>query len=223
MHLQASVPTPRTPDDSRSDVEAGVDLWLATPVGATRPSPLVLVQYDLKADPDRYCAALQQATSRAAFVLCQRVGSTAPQTDILELKRGVELTKRRFGRYLGSGSAVLIAVRQSLRQSERLVRQEPGFFSRVLMIGRDVDGWSASTSTLFAKRGGNRVLFASTAEESRERFEQRANLIRRAGARAEVAMFDAPMTDSTTARFIEQHWGWLTQGDPRFAAEHEQR
>lgn len=215
VHLQGSPPL----RGGAPSAEFSGDLWLTAPVGATRPRPLVLVQYDVNADPARFCTALQQVTSNAAFVLCQRVGRSPLDAEIRELKRGVELTKHRFGAYLASGSTVLLVVRKFLRGSERLVRQEPRFFARVLMIGRDVDGWSASTSTLFAQEGGKRVLFASETDKSRERFEQRAKLVRRAGAQAQVVPFDAPINDRTAARFIGRHWAWLVEGDRRFTSE----
>jgi hypothetical protein len=101
-----------------------------------------------------------------------------------------------------------------------IVRQEPSFFSRVVFVEGGYSRWTASASSIFAKRGGERVLFACAQKSCVRLAENARALTLRAGAEAEVvdANVGEHVLDGRVAHVIEKRWPWVVAGLPSWAA-----
>lgn len=207
-------------------VKASVPLSLAVPIGARQPKPVILVQQAVDSDPSHLCREIQSLTQRNAFVLCQALAVDGPSGSELrepgeaeqQLQQGLGEVKRSFSSYVARGPAVLVAVGDLSRHVAFMVRKEPSFFARVLQVSADLEGWTAGAATLFAQRGGERLLFGCAKPEMLDAAAHRATLVKRRGAEARAVLYEGAMQRSDFLRFLREHWSWLVQGDQRFTS-----
>jgi hypothetical protein len=67
-----------------------------------------------------------------------------------------------------------------------LLREDPSFFSRGLLLDFDSAAWSSTLSVLFGQRGGKRLVFAVSDPEHQAGALQAATGVRRTGAEGRV-------------------------------------
>ncbi len=193
-------------------------LWLGVPLGARQPRPLVLLQQDISDDAQRLCRGLSRLGQGGAFVLCQSSKQLSPFEARRQLRAGLKQTKRRFGRHVSSGDVLLVAVSESSWHSSALVREEPAFFSHVLLVSKSMQGWSAATSSLFARRGGKRIVFACANPGCFDAAVNRATLVKRSGGEARALHYDGDWDEQGILRLVQAQWSWLASGDARFSS-----
>lgn len=192
------------PSELELGVDAGNALVLA-PVGATDSRPVLVV---LGASGDA-CRHWRKLSRGYGFVLCP-----APtQPDRLSavqkaLRASLVAVRRRFGDYISPGPVVLIGVRTSAAPAVSVLRQEPAFFARVGLVDGGFSAWTSGTATIFAKRGGKRVLLVCSTPGCAKPAGDAAFLTRRAGALSRVS---GPDTGGTTSR---PEFAWLIAHDP---------
>jgi hypothetical protein len=211
--------------DPASKQAAGfVPIWLAVPLGVTRPQPIVIVQESVQQNVEGFCRRLHALMNKRPFVLCQYrravasalVGSPQSKSVERQLRHALKFTKQRFGRHVAAGGAVLVAIDESGRQAAELVSQEPGFFSRVLSLSQRFEAWSSSNATNFGRAGGKRILLSSAREADMNTMLHRSSLFKRAGAEARVAGYEGAWAPEPVIAFVAEHWAWLVAEDERF-------
>jgi hypothetical protein len=196
--------------------------WTAPPRGADQARPIVLFWGDGGLDTRTTCANLFAATQGAAFVLCQKP-HPGPSTPLAasELKGALQRLKKRFGAHVAPGPVVFVAVGHVVPASIAVVREEPSFFSRVVLVADGQVAWSPSLASLFARSGGNRVLFACATEACLKKTTPPVRWLERQGALGKAIRTTSPVTAKSLQRIIEQNWAWLIEGDPRFRSTEE--
>ena len=102
----------------------------------------------------------------------------------------------------------------------RLLRQEPAFFARVVLVEGGARDFSATLGAVFAKNGGKRVLFVCTQPACKPGALTAVRLTERGGARAELV--DAGnlghVLDGRASAAIKPRFQDLVADDPRWNA-----
>jgi poly(3-hydroxybutyrate) depolymerase len=200
------------------------------PLGATDSRPVLIVLHGEGADPEAACAAWHKL-SDYGFVLCPRgvvdqKGSPGRYTlgkvsrTVLELRAALAALRKRFGDYVAPGPVVIGGVSIGALQAVWILREAPAYFARVVLVltGRDI--WSSGIATIFAQRGGQRVLFVCAGASCRQRVLDDAALTRRsgAGARSIVLGQSDALHDERWVSDLSSDFQWLIAGDPSWTA-----
>lgn len=200
---------------------------VSVPLGATRPRPVLVALHGLGDRPEWQCGTWRGITHAYPFVLCPR-GVPMPgqktftfgsrDQTVAELRAGLRALKQRFGDHVAPGSVVFAGYSLGAIQGVSIVKQEPSFFSRVVLVEGGYAEWSSGVATLFAKGGGQRVMFVCTQPACAKQAEVRAAWTERAGAEAKLV--DAGnlghVFDGRVARVVKRELGWLVTDDPRW-------
>lgn len=199
----------------------------AVPLGAAEPRPVVIALHGGDDRPEWACGTWTGISRSRAFVLCprgkaltaDRFGWGARDEVERELRAALKALKARFGRHVASGPVVLAAFGAGVRPALEIARSEPTFFNRLALVGAGPGLWSAGNAAVYARSGGQRVLWVVSDAASREAsgkywlFANGAGLetkLRDLGDRGVV--FDAEVAQGTAAE-----WPWLVAGDPLHA------
>ena len=202
---------------------------LAVPLGATQPRAIVIALHGAADRPEWACSAWRSIVGPAPFVLCPR---GVPRADLAlsdarfsfgsaedtarELRAALSQLKARFGPHVAPGPVVFVGFEVGADHAASIARQEPAFFSRLLLVAADASSWPSSQSALFGREGGRRVLFAFGPEQRAE-FEQKAVLTQRGGAEARaISLADRPPAlDSPSRALLAKQWRWLSASTPK--------
>lgn len=214
------------------DVEGFGPAVAALPLAAKSPRPVLIALHGDSDRPEWQCGSWRGIVGSRAFVLCPRgrprgdgsgvdarytLGSV--QDTERELRSALGALKRRFGEHVAKGPVLLSGYGLGAEAAAALARQQPSFFQRVVLVGRDVAAWSPTLAQLFGKGGGERVLFVCTSAECRAQAELRAALTRRTGAQARVAAPAelGPWFDAALVGALRGEFAWLIEGDRRWS------
>ena len=196
---------------------------LAVPLGATTARPIVIALHGVADRPEWACAALRAIAGPAPFVLCprgvRRADIAAPDVRYTfgsaddaarELRAALTALKQRYGAYVAPGPVVFSGFEIGADHVAWIAREEPAFFSRLLLIAPAASSWSSSQAALFGRGGGQRVLFAFGPGQQNE-FQLKALLTVRGGAEARTAFLgDRPPTlDAASVVALAKQWRWL--------------
>lgn len=195
---------------------------LAVPLGAVNPRPIVIALHGSADRPEWSCSAFRGITGPAPFVLCPRGVSrrdvpgdrftfVSTEQSSGELRASLASLKKRYGAYIAAGPAVIAGFEVGADHAAAIARQEPTFFSRVLLVEPSPDGWSPSQAATFGRAGGQRVLFAF-GPTHRDELLYKAVLTQRGGAEARsLALADGPPAlDPSAVDRIAKEWPWLS-------------
>ncbi len=198
------------------ELQAGQS-WVAAPRGAREPRPIVLFWDGSTQDTSAACARLYALAQRVPFILCKRAldGPTNPRPSV-ELRGALQALKQRFGAHVAGGSLVFVASGVVVPASLSAIREEPAFFSRVLLVSEERIPWSATLSSLFGKAGGQRVLFACLEQRCFEATAHPSTWLERHGAQAR-ALEPPKSPQKNLLPIAAQDFGWLVEGDARFS------
>lgn len=198
------------------------------PLGATDARPVLIVLHGAGADPNATCAAWRRVTDYG-FVLCPRgildaksppgtlhytFGS--PRETVLELRAALGALRQHFGNYVAPGPVVLAGVALGALRAVWILREEPGYFARVVLVQTGHDPWSSGLAAIFAKRGGKRILFVCANASCRRRVRDDVVVTRHAGSRARSTLLGgegAPI-DLHRLSALAPDFRWLVAGDP---------
>ena len=212
-------------------VQGHLPASVAVPLGATQPRPIVVA---LHGDFDRaewHCGSWRGITDGYPFILCPRgvprldspAGSERFTFDHInnsehELRAALRALKGRFGPHVSSGPVVLAGLTRGASHAVLLGKQEPSFFSRLVLIDGGHDRWSSGNAAAFAQRGGKRVLFVCTSDPCGHRAQRSSVFARGAGAEARAVRpgGGAQGLDERTAATLKQQWDWLIADDQRY-------
>lgn len=209
---------------------------VAVPTGAQDSRPVVIALHGDVGDPAGICDAWRMASSYG-FVLCPRgtprkVADGAPpafgfddaSSTERELRAALHALRERYKDYISPGPVVLGGFARGADIAAQISRQEPKYFARLALVQGGAAGWSSGVATIFARGGGQRVLFACGSEACVKDARNAALLTERAGVKARLVpeQLDAsPFTAIAAPRFgvpaahlLAQAWGWLAEGDP---------
>ena len=200
---------------------------VALPLGATVARPVAVVLHGARDRADWQCGSFRGVLGGKLFILCprgepsevaERFSFRSVDAAAQELRAALSALKTHYGAHVAPGPVMLVGYDEGAFTAVELARQEPSFFSRVMLVKGDPAAFSPSSAAIFAARGGKRVLFFCTEPECDDRAVSRALLLSRAGAQAKSVKHDVgPYLD---ARFTERLRGelpWLLEGDSRFS------
>jgi pimeloyl-ACP methyl ester carboxylesterase len=208
-------------------VEGFGEASVSVPLGATRPRPVVVALHGYDDRPDWQCGTWFGISSAHPFVLCPR-GVSVPHTSpaeprftwrgpdetARELRAALTALKRRFGDYVAPTGLVLTGYSLGAERAQQIARQEPKFFSRLVLVEGGAAGYTPTTATIFAKGGGQRVLFVCAQSACRKAVQPDVIITERAGAEAR-SLFAGElghMLDGRVANAIRGEWTWVVAG-----------
>jgi len=204
---------------------------VSVPRGATQPRPLIIVLHGESDLPERQCREWRRISGGYPWVLCPRgtprSGSPAkegrftyasPDAAAKELRAALAALKDKYVYHVAPGSVVLVGYSLGARYAIELAKQEPSFFSRVVLVEGGGQQWASGAATLYQRGGGQRVLFACREASCRKEARDRVALSQRLGLKAKVvaASGSGHVDDGAVADGLRREYRWLTQGDPRF-------
>jgi pimeloyl-ACP methyl ester carboxylesterase len=206
---------------------------VTVPLGATSPRPIVVALQGSADRPEWQCGTWHGIARGNAFVLCPRGkpasnGLGAPERFTLgtaeeterELRAALGALKKRFGAWVASGSVVLAGFERGAALALAVMKQEPSFFSKLVLVDGGAGQLSSALAQVFAEGRGERVLLVcSTAACSSETARARL-FLHRVGVHAVAvdAGRHGPSLDAVTASAIARAWPAFVAGDPRWAS-----
>ena len=199
---------------------------VALPLGAVTPRPIAVVLHGAADRPEWQCGSFRGVLGGRLFILCPRgVAAAEPgrfdlgsvDDSAAELRAALAALKARFGPHVAASPILLIGHAEGARVAAELARQEPGFFARVALVNGEPAAFTPSASSIFALRGGKRVLFFCTSSSCDDSGVARALLLARANVPAKSVRHDVgPYLDATFTEALAHEIPWLLEGDPRF-------
>ena len=197
---------------------------LAVPLGATSARPIVIALHGSADRAEWACSALRSIAGPEPFVLCPRgVKRTdfaapdvrytfgTPEDTAGELRAALSALKKKFGIRVAAGPVVFEGFEIGADRAAWIARQEPAFFSRVLLIEPSETSWPSSQAAVFGRSGGQRALFAF-GPAHRDELSPKAVLTVRGGAEARAVFLGArpAALDGPSRALLAQHWAWLS-------------
>jgi hypothetical protein len=199
---------------------------VALPLGATTPRPIAVVLHGAADRPDWQCGSFRGVLGGNLFILCPRgIAAAEPgrfdpggvDETAAELRAGLLALKARFGAHVAASPILLIGYAEGARLAAELARQEPSFFARVALVNGEPTAFTPSASSVFALRGGKRVLFFCTNARCDDSAVSRALLLARAKVPAKSVRHDVgPYLDPPFTAALARELPWLLEGDARF-------
>jgi len=203
---------------------------VSVPLGATSPRPVLIALHGQADRPEWQCGTWRGVTDAFPFVVCPRgravPGSRHPvvytyegsRAVAKELRGALEALKKRFDGYVAPSPVVLAGFSLGASYALELAKEEPSFFARVVLIEGGASGWTSALATLFAQRGGQRVVFVCGQEACRTQAERAKLWTERAGADAELIVPGAfgHVWDGRMAAGVKAKWSSVVAGDDRW-------
>jgi pimeloyl-ACP methyl ester carboxylesterase len=199
---------------------------VALPLGATTPRPIAVVLHGAADRPDWQCGSFRGVLGGKLFILCPRgIAAAEPgrfdlgsvDHSAAELRAALAALKARFGTHVATSPVLLIGYGEGARLAAELARQEPSFFARVALVNGEPAAFTPSAGSVFALRGGKRVLFFCTNARCDDSAVSRALLLTRAKVPAKSVRHDVgPYLDAPFTAALSRELPWLLDGDARF-------
>jgi len=206
---------------------------VSVPLGATEPRPIVIALHGAGDRPEWQCGTWTGIAGRA-FVVCPRgvphpgYPASAPRytwksvaDTERELRSALHALKARFGEYVAPGSVVLTGFSLGASHAVNILREEPSFFARVVLVEGGAREFTPTLGAVFAKNGGKRMVFVCTQPACKPAALTAVRLTERGGAPAELV--DAGnlghVLDGRAAAAIKPRFQALVADDPRWKTE----
>jgi hypothetical protein len=221
------------------ELEGGGFAYVAAPLGATSPRPVIVGVHGAGDHADWACSEWRATTRGGAFIVCPRGSKDARWEGALvwgsaaqiarETRRALAALRARFGPHVAGGPAVYGAWSQGATLAGEAIAAaardvtdagtSAPLFDRVVLVEGGYGGVNASAMAhAFAASGVRRALVTCASLVCRKL----AADLRAAGPRAGIAVetadvglrghwFDAPVFEAIGAKLP-----WLVAGDPRW-------
>jgi pimeloyl-ACP methyl ester carboxylesterase len=204
---------------------------VAVPLGAREPRPILIALHGYADRPDWQCGTWR-GISPVPFVLCPRgepLPSARGQLERFtyrdgeqverELRAALRALKQRFKQYVASGPVILTGYSLGAIHAAKIARQEPSFFSRLVLVEGAADRWSAGDAAVFAKGGGQKLMIVCAQGACAAHGKRAVLFTTRARADAELVHPGelGHLFDGRVAAAIKQRFDWLVSGDARWS------
>lgn len=144
--------------------------WVAPPIGATGPRPVIVAAHGAMDEPGGLCAAWRIIADVYPFVVCPSATKVKKDTFVWSSSAQLDATvdaallalRARYGPYVAEGPAIYVAFSQGANLAGPvLVRKDgtPRFARAVLTEGGYRAFEPATAAKAFGAAGGERVLF----------------------------------------------------------------
>ena len=194
---------------------------VAVPLGAVRPAPVVIALHGAFDRPEWQCGHWAAITDGKPFVLCPtgvkkgaRFSWASAEATAKELRAALKALKKRFGDHVAPGSVVLAGYGKGADHAIVVQKQEPSFFSYLVLIEGGAQAWTSTMAAAFAQRGGKRILFACAHTGCVEHVD-RARLFS-VGAGVETRTLklrqEKKLMSPTVVGALRKEFGWLARG-----------
>ncbi len=230
-----------TPDGGASaretiDVPGFLPAYVVVPAPRKKPYPLIVVTHGAGGRPEPHCERYDEIVRRRAFILCTRGRPTDRQ--LPEEERGYfydghhELGKEvlaaldaaaaRYGERLDAKGAMFAGYSQGASMGLLFLhgkREHAARFSRALLVEGGSADWNVALSARMREVGLDRVAIVCGQQSCKDSAKQSMVWTKRAGL--DVRLLVAPGAGHTyggaVAPKVEEAFGWLVAGDPRYA------
>lgn len=204
---------------------------VSVPLGAREPRPVLIALHGASDRPEWQCGTWTGITRARGFVLCprgvarkeepERFGWASNEQVEKELRAALAALKARFGRHVAGGPVVLAAFDSGVPPAIAIAKQEPSFFSRLVLVGVGPDLVNAGVAGVLAKGGGRRVMLVCSDPACKRDAERYDLFIHSAGI--ENKLVDAGdfgrLLDGRVSKAIESELPWLVNGDPLYTVK----
>ncbi|WP_050433084.1 hypothetical protein [Chondromyces crocatus] len=214
-------------------VEGHAPAVLAVPLGATRPRPVVLATHGNFDRPEWQCQVWREIVGPEVFVLCPRGkargDSPAPddtrftyannQALEKEIRAGLDALRALYPEHVAEGPVVYTGFSLGAIMGVAIMGRDPAQFPRMILVEGGSEKLTAGAVSAFAKAGGQRVLFGCGQGGCVGSSNAAARLLEKAGVAARVVHGKGVghSYDGAVATEVAGAFGWLVEGDARFA------
>jgi len=211
-------------------VEGFESAAVAVPLGAIEPRPVLIALHGGADRPEWQCGTWVGIARSRPFVLCPRGIAVANHPNPprytwasseqvqKELRAALKALKAKYRAHVAPGPVVLAGYGAGTRPAVDIARQEPSFFSRLVLVSPEDDLITAGWAGLYARAGGQRALFVCSSANCRSTAERYALFVR--GARVDARLLDigdrGGLLDHPVAKEIAGEFTWLVAGDPGY-------
>jgi hypothetical protein len=204
------------------------DAVVSLPIGATEPRRSVVALHGNFDRPEWQCDVWRGVAGATPFILCPR---GVPRTDVPpsedrytyttlratfdEVDAAKRALDQRFGRYVSTDPAVLVAFSLGAIYAAREIVERPAAFPVVVLVEGGYEGWTSSRARKYAEGGGRRVLFACAQTVCRNAARAAVPLFVKHGADARFAYAAGAghTYDGEVAKAVAAEWGWIVGAD----------
>jgi predicted esterase len=178
------------------DLPAGGIVYVAPPLGATEPRPILVAVHGAVDDPGLICSAWRLVTDVYPFVVCpggSKIGKGKyawPSSDAIDqaVDAALAAVRTKYGERIAPGPVIYAAFSQGANMAGPVLGKKKGRFARaVLSEGgyRALD--TAAAAKAFVAAGGERMLFTCSQSGCAGSFERSRAPLLRAGAEVRVS------------------------------------
>jgi pimeloyl-ACP methyl ester carboxylesterase len=211
--------------DALELVDGGEHLgFVAVPLGAREPRPIVIALHGGSEKPEVACARWPGVLDRYAFVVCprgfggndRRLGWHSPTDTSARIARAVAAAKRTFGAWIkDTSSFILVGFSMGGTQVARVAYREPQRYRRILIGDSAYEPRPALTfARAWAQGGGERVVFLCTTSgcEPSQRAAARKVAKENRLARLNISATQVHGLSERAVESLRRDWPWLVEG-----------
>jgi len=198
--------------------------FVAVPVGARQPRPVVIALHGGSERPERACSAWRDVTEGHAFVVCPRgwggndarLGWRNAEDTSGRIARATAAAKKAFGGWVqDTQTTVLAGFSMGGSQVALVARREPQRYRRIAVGDSAHDPWPALTfSKAWAAGGGERAVFLCTTSGCEPSLRAAARKVAELKARARLNVAATQVHDlgAAAVESMRRDWAWLVEG-----------
>jgi pimeloyl-ACP methyl ester carboxylesterase len=210
---------------------------VAVPLGARSARPIIIALHGYADRADWQCGTWTGITGAHPFILCPQGRKLPGSGDVprytydgasqteQELRAALKALKARFGEHVAAGPVIIAGYSLGATRAARIALQEPGYFSRLVLVEGAAGQWSAGDAAIFAKGGGQKLMIVCAQSACANAGKRAVLFTQRARSEAELVFPGqfGHLFDGRVAGAIKARLPWLVQGDERWTQKREQR